>query len=88
MLLEIDGGDPGAWHEHADYPIGHAKHMVAEYINEKGEWDCPDHVANHLWDCAVLTLVAHEILGVAFWDRPDKPMPPGGSGRKVRSKGV
>jgi hypothetical protein len=32
--------------------------MTAEYVNEKG-----------LWDCAVLNLVVYEILGAKFWEQ-------------------
>jgi hypothetical protein len=69
-LLEISPGDPGCWHYHSEFPDAYAMHMTAEYINEKGVWDCPENKANHLWDCSVLNLCAHEILGIRQWRKP------------------
>lgn len=69
-LLDISPGDPGCWHYHAEFPEAYAMHMTAEYINEKNVWDCPENKPNHLWDCSVLNLCAHEILGVKHWRQP------------------
>jgi phage terminase large subunit GpA-like protein len=69
-LLEITAGDPSAFRFNADFPDAYASHYVAEFTNDKGEWECPPNKANHLWDCSVLNLVAHEILGVQHWKRP------------------
>jgi len=69
-LLEIHLADPGAFRFHSEMTEDWAAHYTAEHINEKGLWECPSSKANHLWDCAVLNLVAHEVLGIKHWDRP------------------
>ncbi|MGD9209604.1 MAG: phage terminase large subunit family protein [Desulfobacteraceae bacterium] len=70
-ILQIHPSDPGAWHENAQFPEGWARHMVSEYIDEKGAWQLKTGYENHLWDCAVLCLVAHEILDFSGLDRPE-----------------
>jgi phage terminase large subunit GpA-like protein len=71
-LLEINPADPGAWHFNSEMPEAWAAHYTAEYFDEKkGVWACPSHKDNHLWDCSVLNLVAHDILGVKFWPKPE-----------------
>jgi phage terminase large subunit GpA-like protein len=73
-LLEIVPGDPSSWRYHAEFPEAHARHMTAEFTNDKGVWECPPHKENHLWDCAALNLVAADIQGIKFWPRPgDQP---------------
>jgi hypothetical protein len=71
-LLEISPGDPSAWRYHAEFPEAYAVNMTADHVNEKGLWECPKHKPNHLWDCAVLNLVVHEILGIKFWKQKKK----------------
>ncbi len=44
--------------------------MCAEYQDEKGFWQCPEGRANHYWDCSYMNLVAADVLGVRFWERP------------------
>jgi phage terminase large subunit GpA len=87
-LLEISPADPGAWHENAEFAEAWAYHMTSEYINEKGAWDCRPGAPNHLWDCAVLCLVAHDILGVKFWPEISGGGQTPKTGRRVRNKGV
>lgn len=70
-LLEIHPGDPSAWRYHAEFSEAHARHMTAEFVNDKGVWECPSGKENHLWDCASLNLVAAEILGIKFWPKPE-----------------
>lgn len=70
-LLEIDKADPSAWLYHSEFSEAHARHMTAEFINDKGLWECPSGKDNHLWDCAVLNLVAADILGIKFWPKPE-----------------
>ena len=65
--LEILPADPGAWHLHSEVTEDYAKQMTAEYVDEKtGFWVCPEHRANHFWDCAVYNLAAADIFGVKF----------------------
>jgi len=87
-LLSIEPDDPGAWHENAEFTRDMAQHMTAEYINAKGHWECPGGKANHLWDCAVLSLVAHEISGIKYRPKPEAGNEHRTPGRRVRSKGV
>lgn len=70
-LLEISSADPGAWHLHSETTLEWAIQMAAEYVNEKGLWQCPDGRANHAWDCSVYNLVAADVLGLRFWQKTD-----------------
>jgi phage terminase large subunit GpA-like protein len=76
-LLEINAADPGAWHFNNELPEAWAAHYTAEYFDEKkGVWACPKHKPNHLWDCSVLNLVAYDILGVKYIQKPaNQPTP-------------
>lgn len=67
--LNIQAGDPGAWMYHADTDIEWARQMVAEYVDEKGWWVCPEGRANHAWDCSVYALFMMDMLGVKQWPR-------------------
>ena len=66
-LLEVNAADPGAFHYHSELTYDWAAMMTAEYINEKGIWECPPGKANHGWDCSVLNLAVHDVLGVRQW---------------------
>lgn len=90
-LLEISPADPGAWHENTEFSEAYARHMTSEFINEKGFWECPSGKENHLWDCAVLCLCAHDIMGMMFWPKQDRTASGAGAekaGRKARSQGI
>jgi phage terminase large subunit GpA-like protein len=67
--LAIAAADPGAWHLHAETSEEWARHLCAEYINDKGLWECPAAKANHGWDCSVYALVAANVLGVKHWQK-------------------
>lgn len=68
--LEINPEDPGAWILCAETTEEWARHMCAEYVDDKtGLWVCPENRANHGWDCSVLNLVAAEIAGVKYMRR-------------------
>ncbi|MBE7413853.1 MAG: phage terminase large subunit family protein [Deltaproteobacteria bacterium] len=69
--LAIHRDDPGAWRLHSECPVEYARHMTAEYKDEKGLWQCPKGKANHYWDIGVYALAAAEILQVKFWSKPD-----------------
>lgn len=70
--LEISGSDPGAWHLHSGATEEYARQMCAEYVDDKGLWQCPKGRANHYWDCAANCLVAAHVLEVRFWKRPEQ----------------
>lgn len=73
--LKVAPDDPGAWHllasvndqntQGADY----ATQMCAEYVDDRGLWQCPDGKANHYWDCAVLNVIAADILQIKYWPK-------------------
>ena len=67
--LNVAGADPGAWHFHSELTEDSARHYTAEYVNEKGLWECPSGKDNHLWDCGVYNLIAADIIGVKFWQK-------------------
>jgi phage terminase large subunit GpA-like protein len=69
--LAIAAADPGAWHLHAETSEEWARHLCAEYINDKGLWECPAAKANHGWDCSVYALVAANVLGVKHWPKAE-----------------
>lgn len=70
-LLTVGPGDPGAWHLHAETTEEWARQMVAEVVDEKGEWVCPPSRPNHAWDVSVYRLVAAEIKGVCHMRQPE-----------------
>ena len=74
--LEINPADPGASHLHMDTPEAYASQMTAEYLDEATQlWACPEHKANHYWDCEVYALVGAHLLGVRQWIRQDAKQP-------------
>lgn len=81
--LEIAPNDPGAWHLHSETTEAWGKHMCAEFVNDKGLWECASGRDNHGWDCSVYNLVAADVLGVRFWPKPAKPQ---GAERKAQSE--
>jgi terminase, large subunit len=57
--LQISIADPGSFGFSRDLHPAHARHYVSEYVDQKtGGWVCPEHKANHLWDCSVLAMAA------------------------------
>jgi hypothetical protein len=64
--LQVGPGDPGGIGLYADFPAEYVGHLVAEYVDEAGFWECPSSRANHLWDCLVLNFVAAEVRGVRY----------------------
>lgn len=65
--LGIAPADPGSFHLHAEVTEDYARQMVAEFINEKELWECPQGKANHYWDCEYLALAAADVLGIRHW---------------------
>lgn len=65
--LRVKPDDPGAWHMHKDVTMEFANHMCAEYVDDRGLWQCPKGKANHYFDCSVLAFIAAEILQIKFW---------------------
>ncbi len=70
-ILDVEKGDPGCWYYHSELTDEWARQMTVEGLNEKGLWENPKGRPNHAWDCSVLLLLAHTILGVQFWPKPD-----------------
>ncbi len=68
--LRIAPGDPGAWHLNAETTEEYARQLCAEFIDEKGIWQCKPNAANHFWDCAYLNLLAADILRLKTRRRP------------------
>lgn len=64
--LNINPADPGAWHLNADTSMEWAKHMIAEYVDDHGYWECKPNAANHGWDCSVYNLIAMDVVGVEY----------------------
>ena len=68
--LDVAPGDPGAWMYPAETTEDWARQMCAEYLDEKGDWQCPPNRANHAWDVSTYLLCLADLLGVRFWRRP------------------
>jgi len=73
--LEINPADPGAWHLLQSCPPSWAKQMTVEYIDDQGLWACPQHLANHAWDCSVYSLIAADLKRLRFRPRPEEIAP-------------
>lgn len=70
--LQIAPLDPGAWHLCADADRFWAQQMCAEYVDDKGRWQCPTNKDNHAWDCSVYGLALADVLGIKHWRHPDR----------------
>jgi phage terminase large subunit GpA-like protein len=84
--LDIAPGDPGCFWMHSEISEDYARQMTVEYRNDKGIWQCPEHRANHYWDCEYMALAAADILGIRHW-RKD-PAASAGPRRRVISRGI
>lgn len=84
--LAIHPTDPGAYHLHADYTEAWARQMCAEFVNEKGVWECPASTPNHGWDVAVYNLALADVCQVKFIQPPEQQAKARAGG--VISKGV
>ena len=60
--LQVEPGDPGAFHLHAEMGEDYARQMCAEYQDERGWWVCPNRRPNHHWDIGVYGMAAADIL--------------------------
>jgi len=83
--LQIEPGDPGAFHLHAEMGEDYAKQMCAEYQDERGWWLCPKNKANHHWDIAVYGMAAADILRIKDKRQQEENHQPQ---RRVISRGV
>lgn len=79
--LAISRDDPGAWQFDAGFTAEQARHLCAEYRDERELWQCPPRKPNHYWDSAVLAIIASEILGCKFQPRPPDQTPVSGAGQ-------
>ncbi|MEJ2691377.1 MAG: phage terminase large subunit family protein, partial [Deltaproteobacteria bacterium] len=84
--LGINPTDPGAWHLHRDYTEEWASHMCAEFVNDKGFWECPANKPNHGFDVAVYNHALADVCQVKFLEKPVEK--PAVQASRVRSKGI
>lgn len=68
--LSISPGDPGVFNLHSEVTDEYSRHMVSEFRNNQGFWECPQGKLNHYWDCEVLALAAADVLGIQHWKPP------------------
>jgi len=74
-MLKISPDDPGAWRflasVNADEVKGadYAAQMCAEYVDDHNLWQCPEGKANHQWDCAVMNVIAEDLLQIKYWPK-------------------
>ncbi|WP_041281460.1 terminase gpA endonuclease subunit [Desulfocurvibacter africanus] len=52
-----------------------AEKICAEYVDERGLWQCPKGKDNHAWDVSVYALAAADVLGIKFWERERQEEP-------------
>lgn len=71
--LDISPADPGAWLFSSDFPVEHARHYTAEYVDDKGLWRCPKGRPNHLFDCGVLNLACADVIDLRYWKTEGRP---------------
>lgn len=64
--LEINPADPGAWHYHSETTYDWARMMTAEFVNDKGFWECKPGFANHAWDISGYQLCAVDVIGLKY----------------------
>lgn len=64
--LRIKSDDPGAYHLHSTTSEAFCHEMCAEYVDDRRLWQCPKGKANHGWDCAVMELVAADLLYLRY----------------------
>ncbi len=55
-------GLPGALTFHSEISKDFARQICAEFVNDKGAWECRSGVANHFWDCVVYAFCAAKII--------------------------
>lgn len=60
--LRIAGDDPGSYLFHQEIDLDFAGQLCAEYVDDRRLWQCPKGRANHFWDCAVMELVAADLM--------------------------
>lgn len=78
--LLVEPGHAGAWHLHTGTGPDYLAHFRAEARDElSGHWELRGRRPNHLFDCAVLQVIAHEMLGrppYRLWTPRLPPSPP------------
>lgn len=85
--LTIGPADPGAMRFPAGFPHAYASHFTAEHTNARGLWECPPGKPNHLWDCAVLSLLAAEVLDLKYLRKPG-PVDPNAAPAQIEERRV
>jgi len=85
--LQINPADPGAFRLHAETTDEYPQQMIAEYVSEKGVWECRSGRANHYWDVEYMALAAADILGFRY-AKPKNGEPKGRRKRKIIDRGV
>lgn len=83
-ILMIDLMDPGSWRYDMELTVDWARQMCAEYVDDRGQWVCPEHLANHGWDVSVYELCMLDILGLRFTERPASTAAPSTPPTQVR----
>lgn len=89
LLIKPD--DPGAWHFDQGFTLEEARQLCAEYRDDRNLWQCPSGRANHYWDCAVMAVIAGEIMDYKFHAAPEthpapRPRPAPAAGTRPRSE--
>jgi len=84
--LLIPPTDPGAFHLHSGFEAHHlqeslrpanglkeyARHMTAEYRDERGQWLTLQHRRHDYWDCEVYQIALADILDLRYELRPEE----------------
>lgn len=73
--LEVNPADPGAWHYHSETTYDWARMMTAEFVGDKGYWECKPNFANHAWDISGYGLAAVDLIGLKYKKKPEAVVP-------------
>ncbi len=74
--LDVNPGDPGAWHLHNETDERWAAMLCSEYRDEGGVWQCPPGKDNHAFDLGTYFFALCEALAIKFLPRPDEAPAP------------
>jgi len=74
VKLGLEPNMPGAIRFHAEFPEGHAEHLLSEARDKSGIWTQIGSRANHLWDSWGLSWVAADFEGLRYQEVKDRAL--------------
>ncbi len=84
--LQIPAGDPGHFALHSEVSEDYARHLCAEYVDEKaGFWRCPNYKRSDWWDCEVMAMVGWYLIRDRYRERPSTSGAGAGRDKKIET---